>query len=199
MIIAVDVDEVLANFMEDALVLFNKEEKTNWKRNQFTNYDLSKIFNETHQQTMDRIHRFYMHKSFASIKPIPNSQEAIFQLAKNHKLIALTSRPSIIEKQTKEWLKKNFGNSIKEIRMTNQWNNDGGNSTTKAKICAEIKAKILIEDSSSYLIECLNNNNQMYGIMPNCPWNKNEPNHKRIFRVNSWKEIPALVDKISKI
>ena len=125
------------------------------------------------------------------MQPLPYSVEGVNYLKKFHKLYNTTSRPNEIIKETYEQIEKYYTDSFSGIFFSSNnyagWKNCG---KTKAEICLEIGASLMIEDSLEYALECAEREVKVFLL--DAPWNQNGE-HKNIRRIygypNYWREI----------
>ena len=191
MIIAIDLDDVLAASLEEFIDFHNKNYGTKLKKEDFTAYYLTKIMDISRKEENKRVDLFDKSKHSNNIKPIDGSQKAISNLSKKHKLIIVTSRPENLEKKTREWLLKHIP-EIKEIYFIRK--DYTGHKKTKAEVCKEIKADVVIEDNLHYALECANAGIKV--LLMDYPWNKTKKKNKLIIRVGSWEDILRKIDKV---
>lgn len=185
MLIGVDLDGVLVDFMSSFLNYYNHVYGTNLTRDQIYTYDLWKIFGETREKAIQKISDFYKTHHFNSLEPIQDSIEAIDTLKQNHDLVVITSRHNDIIEGTKRWLEKYFPNKFSEVYLTNQYSLDE-DYRRKSDICLDLGINVLIEDSLDYAKECIPKTRV---LLFDQPWNQSQKLPESITRVKSWKEI----------
>ena len=118
--IGIDIDEVLAKFIEGVNVFYNRIHKTTFSFADYKFYDLEKTWGGSKERAIKIISDFYKSLDFENILPVEGSREAIQNLSANHKLIALTSRPLFTKNATEKWIKRNYKKSIEEIIFNGQ-------------------------------------------------------------------------------
>lgn len=191
MIIAVDLDDVLADSLVSFIEFHNKSYQTELKPESFTSYSIKDIFKISEEEEAKRLEEFDNSIHSVDIKPMIDSVDVIKNLSKKHKIIVITSRPKTIKNETEKWIKKYFS-SIKEIYFTKE--HYLGKTKTKTEICKEINAEIIIEDNLGWAENCAENGIRV--LLFNYPWNQREKLHPLIKRVNSWKEILEILEKL---
>ncbi len=184
--IAIDIDEVLGQFMKALIEFHNSEYKTNLKLEDFFSYNFWNIWGGTKEKAIKKVYNFHKTNYFKNIIPVKDSQESIKKLKEGNELFIITSRQNDVIEETKEWIKKNFPNIFSDIYFTNHFSQNG-TSKTKKEICDLLNIDILIEDSLEYSLECIKPNRKIFLL--DYPWNKNNNLPKEITRVYSWKEI----------
>jgi len=190
MIIAIDLDDVLAASLIEFMDFHNKNYGTKLKKKDFTAYYLTEIMDISREEENKRVGLFDKSEHSNNIKPIDGSQKAISSLNKKHKLIIVTSRPEGLEKKTRECLLK-YIPEIKEIYFIRK--DYTGHKKTKAEVCKEIKADVIIEDNLGYALECANAGIKVF--LMDYPWTKTKEKNKRVIRVRSWGDILRRIDK----
>ena len=118
--IGIDIDEVLAEFMNSFLDYHNKKENTNIKRSDFKSYLLWKTIGGTKESTIQRIYDFYNSQEFDNIRPVKDSQYGVNVLNKENELIVITSRPYEMHDKTINWLDNYFPNAFSKVKFTNE-------------------------------------------------------------------------------
>ncbi len=187
MIIGVDVDDVLADFMNSMIKYHNDRYDTNYSREDFRSYNLWKTLGGNEEDAVKKIYDFYHTSHFDNISPTEGSQDAVEKLSKNNTLRVITSRPHDIHDQTLSWLDRYFLGKFEEAHFTNEWAGGIGKPTRKKDVCLEHNVDILIEDSLAYANECVSNRTRVY--LMDRPWNQSENLSKKITRVYSWEDI----------
>lgn len=191
MIIAIDLDDTLADSLTSFIEFHNENYKTLIKFNDFTAYTLNEIIGLPREEEMKRLEAFDNSKYYDKIKPIKGAVEAISELSKKHKIIIITSRPEKFERKTRNWVEKNF-HGIKEIFFIRKVYHE--TARNKAEICKEIGAKLLIDDNLDNVLDCEKAGIQ--AILIDYPWNQYNPPGKLIKRVKSWKEMINVIEDI---
>ena len=186
--IAIDLDDVLSNTYEVFIEFINERIETPIRFNDMINYHLHEILKISRGKEIEAIREFDNSKFFDMIEKKEGSSEAIKDLKKKYELAVITSRPLDIRNQTVNWINKHFP-EIKNVYFINK---DYYNETkSKAEICKEINAEIIIEDNLDYAKECLKENIRV--LLFDCPWNRKNNLGKGIIRVHSWDEIRNLL------
>lgn len=195
MIIAVDIDDTLADFKTHFVQFMNSknsEKNQKYSVESWTTYDLCKSYNMTYEEILGLITGFYQADAFDDIKPNKGAVDAITKIAKSHKLVAITARPDFIASRTQQWIDKHFPGMFSQIYFTEQWKYSDRNDK-KAKLCKEIGATVIIEDAHHYSTHCLAEGVKV--ILFHQPWNANLDKSGMI-PVKSWDEIPQHIKKL---
>ena len=192
MIIGIDVDDVLADFMNSLIKYHNDRYNTDYSKEDFKSYNLWETLGGTEEETVGKIYDFYHTSHFDRIPPTEGSEKAVEALSKNNNLRVITSRPYDIHDQTLSWIDRYFLGKFEEAHFTNEWAGGIGKPTRKKDICLEYDVDILIEDSLAYAKECVGNGTSVF--LMDRPWNRSEELSDKITRVYSWEDI---LDKVS--
>jgi uncharacterized HAD superfamily protein len=192
--IAIDIDDVLADFMVALIEFHNKTYKTKFKKNDFFSYNLWEVWGGTRKEAAEKIFKFHKTSIYRNIKPITGSVEAIKKLRRSNELYVITSRHSDVIENTKKWIDKYFPDLFLKIYFSNSFYGRS-KKLKKSDICRQLKADMLIEDSFEYAIDCLRPNRKI--ILFRRPWNKKYTIPKEISVVNNWSEVLKTVNKQS--
>lgn len=193
MIITIDLDEVIADYIGNFLLFHNMNFGTNLKMSSFTHYTLSESIGIPREEEMRRIDAFDESSYFEEIPLIKDAQKIIKQLAKDNELIIVTGRPENQKEKTLKWLNK-FVPEIKKIHFIRKHSRD--NSKTKLEFCKEAKSVLHIEDNLTYAEEIANAGINV--ILFDYPWNRKENLNPLIRRVSSWIEVIPLIREMKK-
>ena len=183
--VAVDVDDVLADYTPNFIKWHNKRHGTDFKLEDIHTFHFASLLGCTREEAIARVDEFQTTEEFRRILPILNSQAGISLLSKYHELHIITSRIEKIRSETNDWITKYFSNLFSGIHFSSNVYRQK-NGKTKAQICSDLGIKIMIEDSIDYAFECASQNVQV--LLIDKPWNRNGgKNHDLITRVNGWE------------
>jgi len=192
MLIAVDIDEVLGQFVANFFNLYNKIYKTSFKRRDVYVFELWTILgldlDEFKKRFLKLIKEYDLFKT-----PLPKkgAQEAIKILAASHRLAAVTGRPESIAGISENWLKQYFGDAFEKVYCTREDILEP-EKESKFHICQRIGAEILIEDEMGNAEDGSRNGMQI--LLFDAPWNKRVKNGPKLKRIYSWKDILSFFD-----
>lgn len=188
-IIAIDIDEVLADFLSDFVYFHNLMYKTSVRREDFKNYYLDEVLGIDRDEMHIRYLEFKVLSLLERLKPIKGAHQGIKKLIElEYVPHLLTARTKVTEKETRKWLDIHF----KGIDLPLHFARDERDKFKKKSIvCKEIGAKIIIEDHIDNALDCAENGIKVYLI--DAPWNQSDDLPKNVIRVKSWREITALL------
>ena len=188
-IIAIDVDEVLAETIQSML----KKQNYTWKWKKVNREDLN-TYNlwEIEKLWITKNRALWMFVKFQlwswltkKIKPVEWAREKLLELREKwFKLYAVTARLSWLRISTKLWLKRNFPDYFEHIVFANFFTS---RARKKSEICKEIWASIIIEDNLETCNDCVSQ--WIKCFLLDKPRNQCDKLNENIKRVYSWGEI----------
>ena len=194
MLIATDLDDVLAELNQQFIAFYNSEYGTNLLEEMFTDYDLAKIINLSKDEIQQRLLLFIGSKYFDDTQPVEGAVKAIDALSKHNDLVIITARHDSLTERTYNWVNSFFGNRFKKIYFSGDRSNDK-NKKKKFELCLELSVDLFIEDSLHYALD-----SAYVGInvlLYTRPWNKGSiliP-CANIQRIGSWTEILKYINE----
>ena len=189
--IAVDIDDVLLDSMPVMLDFYNSLSDEEIHYSDLNKYDYLGFLADKKQSMIDFFGTFNRRENIFLVQPFQDSQKYIRLLAKNHELVALTSRPRYIQPETEEQIQLFFP-EIKTVIFNNAnidtWGTTA-NERSKAEICEEQDIHVLIDDQLRYTNDT---HDSLRVLLLDQPWNQGDtpPN---VTRVCGWKEIYDIV------
>ncbi|PIR68966.1 hypothetical protein COX93_00075 [Candidatus Nomurabacteria bacterium CG_4_10_14_0_2_um_filter_30_12] len=184
--IAVDIDDVLGDFVSNFVLFHNNKYGTKLKKENFFSYQYPMVLGVSEQETIYRIDSFYVSDYFKEIIPISGSIETISSLKKlGHNLFIVTGRKYSLVQETIEWVSKNFEGMFSDIYHTNSYHSEG-EKIKKSKVCLDLNASIIIDDDLMHIKDCSLNGIKV--LVYDNPWNR-EILPERAVRVFNWNEI----------
>ncbi|XVE97809.1 hypothetical protein REPUB_Repub03eG0050900 [Reevesia pubescens] len=191
--VAVDVDEVLGNFVSALNRFIADRYALNHSVSEYHVYEFFKNITSSLVLTADnRVHEFFKTPYFKKgIHPIPGAQMALHKLSRFCNLSVVTSRQNVIKDHTIEWLGKHYPGLFQEIHFGNHFALDG-DSKPKSEICRLLGAKILIDDNPRYAVECAQVGIRvlLFDYENSYPWCKTGSidQHPLVTKVHNWEE-----------
>lgn len=193
LVVAVDVDEVLGNFVSALNKFIADRYSSNYSASEYHVYEFFKIWNCSHDEANTRVHEFFETPYFKSgIQPIPGAQTTLQKLSRFCNLSVVTSRQNAIKDHTIEWIEKHFPGLFQEIHFGNHFALDGL-SRPKSEICRSLNATVLIDDNPRYAVECAEAGIRvlLFDYEHSYPWSWTESadQHPLVTRVKNWEEV----------
>mmetsp|Transcript_15220 Transcript_15220/g.38697 ORF Transcript_15220/g.38697 Transcript_15220/m.38697 type:complete len:346 (+) Transcript_15220:114-1151(+) len=193
--IAVDVDEVLAQFLLSLNAYYEERFGTKYDIGHYDKYYFCKVWGVTPDASNDIVHDFFDSTHFTSgVVPVPGALEALRVLKdQGADLVVVTSRQFVIQDQTNEWLQTHFGDLFQEVHFANHFAKDG-KSEPKSKLCERIGADVLIDDNPQYAMECASAGMSeilLFDWESKYPWSKDAgiEQHENIVQVSNWNQV----------
>ncbi|EAU92658.2 hypothetical protein CC1G_01703 [Coprinopsis cinerea okayama7 len=155
-LIAVDLDDVLSQTNVAVAEWHNEKYGTNMKLSDFLYYYYWKNpYWGTPEETFKKVREFYETDIIYNTKPVPGAREGIENLRQlGFRLIIVTARAEDTADQSWKWVERYFPGCFESIVCTGQFKDahkKGHEVVTrlsKAQVCHDLKALLLIDDSS---------------------------------------------------
>ncbi|XP_021804604.1 uncharacterized protein LOC110748929 [Prunus avium] len=192
-VVAVDVDEVLGNFVSALNRFIADRYSSHHSVSEYHVYEFFKIWNCSRDEADIRVHEFFETSYFKTgIHPLPGAQETIHKLSGFCDLSVVTSRQNAIKDHTIQWIEKHFPGLFQEIHFGNHFALDG-ESRPKSEICRSLGAKVLIDDNPRYALECAEAGIRvlLFDYENSYPWCKTESiiQHPLVTKVHNWEAV----------
>tara|TARA_Y100000034_G_C6878007_1_gene401825 strand:+ start:439 stop:1050 length:612 start_codon:yes stop_codon:yes gene_type:complete len=187
MLIAVDIDDVIAEFMDGFIQFHNEKYGTSLVKKDLVDYSFWRVLKEEREEGIKRIYNFIDSSNFKEILPAEGAFEVLNLLKEENELVIITSRPKSFTKQTEEWIKNHFPGIFSKIHFSYNRDIQKKGNKTKNKICEELKVDIFIEDSLEYSEECVSEGTKV--LLLNKPWNQREELPHNLIRIQDWNEV----------
>lgn len=196
-IIAVDLDDVVADTTEALRIVANK----------IPGIDLTKEHYQVdgkywgyyegvwRQNGVDHLVSFdSLHDDMASnqdhVQIIEGAKAALYNLSVNYDLVAVTSRRVQWIESTHRWLEENLPNVFKDIVFVHHDNTDG---RTKGDACVEIGADWLIDDNPEHCQSAIEKGTEAV-LFGDCGWNRSIKLSVDMARAQNWQEVLEYFD-----
>lgn len=192
-IIAVDIDDVLFPYMLELVKHYNQIKDAHLSIDDFFTYHFMEVWGGTEDEATEIAYTIH-HREFLHIEPLPGAQAAMAELAKAYELHVVTSRPTMFEQKTKEWVDKHFAGLFTRVDLVgNPY--DGSAHRTKVEVCQELGSVYLLDDQPRYIGECASHGIQ--GVLfGDYAWNRSFELPDGVTRCVDW---PAVLDYFSRV
>lgn len=149
--VAIDVDEVLVNFLYP-MAKYHKKVHKLWSKPKY-NYVYRQIFDIDETESQKMVREFYKSKDFMELTPITGSQLAMYKLRANaKKMYVLTGRQEVVRDETETWIQHYFPGIFDDVILTNSYT---PNEIRKIDICRALNIGLLIDDNIGICEECI--------------------------------------------
>jgi uncharacterized HAD superfamily protein len=190
--VGIDIDGVLALYVRGFLNYYNNKNGTT-----FTPGDVTGRIASTLQCSFDEYiniaHEFMGKNEFSSIEPMKYSRMILKMLSEKYDLHIITARSDRFESVTRQWLFEHYGKSFHSVNFCNFY----GGSTEKrikSQIMKELGIDVLIEDEMENILDVSGSGIPVIAIR--APWNKEVYQSFLVNPVNSWAEVPRILEGI---
>lgn len=197
--VILDVDDVLLDFVtplidfvrqnySDICDKYLEENGMELSKEKFHSYNLRHVVGCSEDCEKKIIFSFYEDVRFSNLPSIKGAREAILDFEKRgYELFIATSRPNTSEAITKASLAMHFPVTFSEFYFSSGQLVSNG-SLTKGKLCRELNAAFLIDDSPRYAESCLEEGKGTRPILLDAPWNRDVSNPE-ILRAENWQAV----------
>ena len=124
-------------------------------------------------------------KEYQALTPFEDAVEALHKIHQKYELHIITARADFLADATKRMLAQYFPNIFSTVEFTNHY---GKTARTKAQVCQELGAELLIEDSLHHAqtVAACGVTVLLFG---DYPWNQTANLPKNVVRVRNWREV----------
>jgi 5'(3')-deoxyribonucleotidase len=193
--IAIDIDEVLADFANPLDDYIQAKYKVKMDRHKWNTADWWQTWGGSKTTAIGKIFEFSQSQGFADLPVIPGALDGVKKLKDmGHELVVITGRPLEWMDQTKAWLDKHFPGMFERVESTDFHMAKGGHKN-KGMIARDLGCDILIDDFPHYAEEA--NLNGVTVLLFDSGFNHGYPEHDRIRRVKGWEEAVAEIGELS--
>jgi uncharacterized HAD superfamily protein len=193
-VIAVDVDEVLAPFMEKLVIYYNlkfPEKKIAFEH--YTTYHVWEVWGMPPQEGVKLVDEFFESDLFKEHIPIVGSRDVLRRLAKDYELVVVTSRHATLEGVTQKFLDTCYPGLFSRALFGNHFG--AGKKVSKPDMCQQVKAVLLIDDQFDYARQCAERGMKSI-LFGDYPWNAKVQLHDNMKRVNNWFEVEEAIERL---
>lgn len=188
-VLAVDIDEVLAPFVEELARHHNNLHQTELELKHFFSYDFWHVWGGTRDEAIAKVRYFHDSGASSDVKPFPEALAALRQIKNQYDLQIVTSRQLEYEELTRRWLERNFAGVFSAAHFGNHYQEDITiKPTNKSDLCKSIGANWLVDDSLVYARECAGKGIKVL-LFGDYPWNQADELPEGVTRVKDWDEV----------
>jgi uncharacterized HAD superfamily protein len=194
-IIAVDIDDVLANHAESFVNFSNERWGTHLTVEDYDEH-WAEMWQIDNTETEARANVF---RDSGIISEYDHTDEALpilTSLSRNYQLIVITSRRIQMEKETRAWIANHYPGVFTEIHFAGIWEkiDDDAHRHTKADLCQALGVSYLIDDQLKHCIAAAKCGIQSL-LFGDYTWNRASELPEHVFRVKDWEEIQNYFNK----
>ncbi len=147
-VVAVDMDEVLAHFTSSLAAFHNEAYGTNYVSDDFHDYAFHNVWGGTAAECTAKMEEFYKSTHFQNgLRPIDGGLDSLRWLKETTRceLHIVTARQHSLEQATRNWVDKCYSGVFTSIVFGNHYGTEG-RKKSKPEMCREIGAICLIDD-----------------------------------------------------
>jgi 5'(3')-deoxyribonucleotidase len=185
LIIAIDCDDVLVPTATAILAHYNKTYGANITLPQLYSKDPAVWKVDDYADAVKRVQAYLNTPEYLNLPPFKEAIDVLAKLSKRYEIHVVTARHDALAEATKRVLAEHFPDVFRSIEFTNHF---GATARTKAQVCQEIGADLLIDDHLTHaeaVAQC-GINVLLFG---DYPWNQAETLHENVERVRDWDEV----------
>lgn len=204
LVIAIDCDDVLTDTLPQVVKDFNQMygTKVGLEHMYVDHNTIPAVFGvKTGQEAIQRFHAIYKQKGYyEALKPIEGAVEAIKTLAQEHELHVVTGRQSFLEAATIYTLDSYFPDMFTSVEHTNYYKDDNETSgihRSKAEVCLEISADVLIDDHVVHGEDVLKAGVKQVILFGSYPWNQRDEHVLGMVHCLNWPSTLKRIEEIS--
>ncbi|HET8670687.1 MAG TPA: hypothetical protein VFM05_08705 [Candidatus Saccharimonadales bacterium] len=190
-LIAVDLDEVLAQHNQALALWHNKEYGTDHTAaTYFTDY-WSQVWNVSPEEAERRAVAFHASRAHAQLSTVDGAIDVLQKLSESYDFAVVTVRRQSVIEDTRQWIDRYYPGIFTKIHFVHFW--DKNDATTKAQLCQKIGASYLIDDSVKHCTQAAEAgiNALLFG---NYSWNVEERLPGNIKRVAGWRDVQEVLE-----
>ncbi len=191
--IGIDLDEVTFDFLGYFLNYYNKRFGESKKPSDIKTYKFwENGIGKDREDSVSIVNDFFRSPEAYSMPLLKAAGEVIFELSRLHDVSFITARPIWTRAQTQEQLKRALGRE-QDLHYSGDFHKGQGKS--KLEICSDLGAKVMVDDSMDFLLECAKSG--VVGLLYTQPWNREVVLNGNPKRVNDWYEVWREISKLT--
>jgi 5'(3')-deoxyribonucleotidase len=194
--IAVDVDDVLAANAEAFVEYSNEKWGTNLTVDDYDeHWAVAWGVNQNDHEELEKRSLQFLRDTTSKYKHFPEAKAALEKLSKEFDLVVVTSRRTVLSKDTLEWIDKYFPDIFQDVHFAGIWDEvaEGRINITKADIIKQIGADYLIDDQPKHCIAAAGAGIKAL-LFGDYRWNRDVELPENVHRVKSWQEVLEYFD-----
>ncbi len=187
-VIAVDIDEVLAYHNVEIVKYHNETYGSNHTLEHYVSDHWPEIWGVDREEAAKRAVAFHETGVHSRLTPMEHAQESLRRISEHFELQIVTARRRLIVDSTHEWIEQHYPGVFKGIRFVHVW--EDIDPPTKAEVCKEIGASLLIDDSVNHCAIARKSGIDAV-LFGDYPWNRTLPVDfpTGITRATDWDQV----------
>lgn len=153
-VLAIDVDEVLGQFVRQLCLFHNHNYGTSLTPEDFESYFFHEVWGGSRSSADAKMDEFFDSPFFLDGIPVVEGAERVLRKhAANFDLHVVTSRQDVLRAHTRRWVDANYPGLFAELHFGNHFSKDGVQKS-KPELCSAIGAVLIIDDNMRYATQC---------------------------------------------
>lgn len=195
-IIAVDLDDVLADSASAFVAYSNKKWGTNLGVDDYSEH-WARMWGIDIAEALKRRDHIYENEVQIHLDSIGEAKSVLTRLAQKYRLIIVTARPVVLQKGTVEWIEKHYEGLFEDIHFAGIWDDkhslDHADTLTKAEIIGELGADYLVDDHPKHCFAVAKAGIPTV-LFGDYSWNRGLELPDGVVRAKNWKEVEEFFD-----
>lgn len=186
-----DLDDVLFAFVVPFLEWHNRRYGTDLTLEDLASARyLFEAWGGTTEEAIERVPLFFREVDVLGLEPIPGAVECLDRLEAEYHLVVVTARDREFAGVTEPWIEKYFPGVFDRVILGVGHSERGERSVTKADVCRQIGASVMVDDQVAHLAGAAENGIRTL-LFGRYPWNESQPLPPNTLRVADWPEVCA--------
>ena len=191
-LIGVDMDDVLFDFLGEFFLWHNEQFGTQFTPDDMIFSKLWEVWGGSKEEAVERIERFWQETDLLPIEPIAGAKQVLEQLKDSYRLAVISARFANTVAQSEAWLENYFPNIFEALVLGISDPMAQERPRSKAEVCAEKGASMLIDDQVVHAIECSRAGIEVL-LFGDQAHNQSEQLPEKVTRVADWMAIGRLL------
>lgn len=201
--VAVDVDEVLARFLHGLNMYVKDTHSMHYSEENYFEYNFARVWQCDQETSAQIVHAFFESEEHfrSGLEVLPGAKSALKSLKEKMgcSLCVVTSRQNVIRELTEAWITHEFGDTFDDVLFGNHWTLDPNEpSKTKAQLCEEVNADVLVDDNVGYAQEVAGAGYQVV-LFGDYAWNDTNDLHPNVTRAACWEEAELVLTNFALV
>src|SRR5262245_55661977 len=184
LVIAVDIDDVLAEHIEAFVMFSNSKYATDLKPEDYSD-DWSDLWSDGDDEVERRAIEFHS-TEIDNFGAIQEALPVLKALKNDYRLVIVSARRKDTINRSFKWMDKNLYGVFEDVHFVHNW--EPNNEVTKADICKSIKADYFIDDLIRHCNLAAETGIKTI-LFDRVNWNQPEKIHQGVVRVQNWQEV----------
>lgn len=190
--IAVDLDDVLFDFVGEFFAWHNKVYGTQLDPHRTVFDKLWEAWGGTKDEAAERVPHFFHEVNMQHVEPIEGAVSALSSLKESCSLSIVSARHPSTEGATMDWLATYFSDSFDEVIVGIGNPISDGMILSKAEVCVDIGASVLIEDQLIHALGAADAGCPVV-LFGDRPWNQASELPSNVRRAEDWPQVQHIL------